>query len=141
MNKTETVEHYKKGVGEFCLVCDEKLYGGWTDYNGQIRCEVCGTTYQINGSHLSDKFLEENKLSKDDIAKKYCDIPALVPLLRDYWQEKKRKVPFGTYLGNSPIPKDDYDTFYGWLKENADKYRKNYEEDFYWERILDDAED
>lgn len=133
----EYIEHLKNGT-ETCLVCEEKLLGAWTDYNGQIRCFNCGTTYQILGCHLDDDFLKEHKLKKSDIAQKYCDVYMLVPLLKDYWNETSRKVPFGSFMGNSPIPKQDYDDFYLWLKNNAEKYEEKYADDFYWERIKED---
>lgn len=55
----ESLTHYRDGIGDDCLVCRKKLEGTWTDYNGQIRCQNCGMTYQILGSHLSESYRRE----------------------------------------------------------------------------------
>lgn len=134
--KEEHAAHLRAGTGETCLVCDEKLAGEWTDYNGQIRCSTCGTTYQILGSHLTDEFLSEHGLAKEDVAKSYCDCFTEVPLLRAYWQKKQTPIPFGQYFGGSPIPADQYAAFREWLKANAGRLRPEYEDSFNWERVM-----
>ena len=135
MTQEELIAHYTSGVTA-CLVCGaDPLHGNWTDYNGQIRCYTCGVTYQILGSHLKDEYLEELGLAKEDVAQQYCDCLMTVPLLKDYWNETGNRIPYGTYLGRSPISASDYENFSKWLKENAETYREEYKENFYWDRI------
>jgi len=133
--KEKIKEHYMRGT-ESCLVCDDKpLSGSWTDYNGQIKCHNCGTTYQILGCHLSESYLNEIGLKTADIAKKYCDCIALVPLLRDYWRETHNKIPLGTYISRNPIVKGEYESFLYWLKTNASKYEQEYKDELNWKTI------
>jgi len=66
------IEHVQQGT-EVCLVCGNELKGTWTDYNGQIRCQTCGVTYQILGCHLRQEILDHYGLTKEDIAQQYCD--------------------------------------------------------------------
>jgi len=134
--KKELVEHLKNGFGEKCLVCDNNLCGNWTDYNGQIKCSTCGTTYQILGCHLNEEFLKENNLKETDIAKRYCDCFEIIPLLKDYWNETKKSIPLGAYFGRSPIPQNEYYEFWGWVKLNSEKYKEKYKDYFNWENIL-----
>ncbi len=130
----QELEHLKQGVqDDICLVCNETLLGSWTDYNGQIRCATCGTTYQILGSHLKEEFLAEHGLKSEDIARRYCDVYREVPMLRDYWQVTHRQIPYGTYLGDGPIRQEDYESFYRWLWENREAYQSDYADAFKWD--------
>lgn len=122
-----------------CLVCESRLFGSWTDYNGQIRCSTCGTTHQILGSHHKDEFLAKLGIEKGQVARSYCDCFDLVPMLRDYWQQTSRPIPFGTYLGNSPIPESQYEEFYSWLAEHADFYQTQFPDDFNWDAVRKSA--
>jgi hypothetical protein len=133
VSKEEHRAHLTEGMGNTCLVCDNELHGSWTDYNGQIRCWSCGTTYQILGSHFSAEFLEELGLSKEQVAKSYCDCFTLVPILRRYWEEKATPIPFGTYLGDGPITQEQIDSFYVWLDAHADEFRDF--DDFDWDAL------
>jgi hypothetical protein len=134
-----TIEEHKAhllaGVGENCLVCECHLYGSWTDYNGQIRCHTCGTTYQVLGSHHNAEFLERLGITKGQVAKIHCDCFTCVPMLRDYWQETSRPIPFGSFLGGSPIPEEQYKEFYSWLAAHADKYEADYADEFNWDAV------
>jgi len=132
----EILKHYKNGVGKNCLVCDEELKGYWTDYNGQIKCRTCGMTYQILGCHLKDEYLKKNNITSDDIAERYCDNFDLLPIYRDYYQENKKILPIGFYMGKPPWSEEDDEHFYKWLAQNADKYRVEYKDYFYWDTII-----
>jgi hypothetical protein len=131
----QIAEHYRNGVGETCLVCEHPLHGSYTDYNGQIRCWTCGTTYQINGDHLQQTWKDDLGLKTGEVANRYCDCFAVLPLLRDYWHETHRKIPFGCYLTTNKIPPEDYDAFSDWLTANADKYAVDYASDFHWDKL------
>lgn len=128
----EIVEHYKTGIGEDCLVCEKRLVGRWTDYNGQIKCLNCGMTYQILGSHLKDSFLKENGLTEKDIARRYCDIFYMVPLYKAYWNETHNHIPEGMFLMNdrSPVTREDYRRFYKWMVDNEETVRPLYSDFF-----------
>jgi hypothetical protein len=129
----EFVAHLKTGATA-CLVCDaEPIVGGWTDYNGQIRCHACGMTYQILGSHLTEEFMREHGLEKADVAERYCDAFTEWPLCRLYWQQMGKQIPFGTYLGQSPISVDAHETFYRWIWENRSEIKPAYSESFRWD--------
>jgi hypothetical protein len=137
VTKEQVRQHYIDGIkGDCnCLVCDDRLAILWTDYHGQGRCVTCGTTYQVLGSHLEDSYLQKIGLAKDQVAKQYCDCFYVVPLLREYWQATGRKIPFGSYLGENPIPESDYKAFSQYLKTHAERLRDEYPEDFAWDRI------
>lgn len=129
------VEHLKQGVSA-CLVCGiYPVTGGWTDYNGQIRCSTCGMTYQILGSHLKDEFLAEHHLTKEEIAQRYCDAFMEWPLCRAYWENTGRPIPFGTYFGSSPISTDDREAFYRWIWNHRAELKPQYEDAFKWNVI------
>lgn len=132
----EILQHYRTGLSEDaqCFVCGRELTGPFTDFNGQIRCIECGTTYQILGSHLKDDFLKEHNLSKEQIAQRYCDCFEYVPLLKLYWQEAKKRIPFGTFISNNPYTQDETDAFYSWVARNADRFEKSYD-GFNWDML------
>lgn len=131
--KEQIRQHYIDGIGTTCLVCDRELHGQWTDYNGEIRCMECGTTYQMLGDHLRPEFKAEMNLT--EIAKHYCSCFAQVPLLREYWRTKGIKIPFGSYFGDSPITAVERRTFGEWLCQNADAYAEEFADSFNWEVI------
>jgi hypothetical protein len=122
-------EHLLVGM-TVCLVCGSDSLGQMTDYHGQSKCANCGTTLQQMGSHFEDEFLVELGITKDQVARKYCDCFDVVPILRDYWRETSRKIPFGCYLTESPIPKGDYEFFSDWLAANKYRYAVEYPEMF-----------
>lgn len=135
-SREELVAHYKNGIGKNCLVCDDELAIRWTDYNGQGKCLTCGMTYQVLGSHLSETHLAECGITKADVAKQYCDEFELVPLVRAYWTDKKKPLPLGSYFGHAPWTKEEVESFYGWLRDNAPTWREQYEDLFTWDRIM-----
>lgn len=126
----QIIQHYKTGLqGEdpICLTCDRVISGPFTDFNGQIRCKECGTTYQWQGCHLRPEFLAKNNFQANEVAQHYCDMFEYIPLARLYWQEVHKRMPFGTYLQNSPITQDELDSFYGWLVKGAERFESAYE--------------
>ena len=136
VTRQDQIDHYRTGIGESCLVCDDpRMCGEWTDMNGEIRCCTCGTTYQILGCKLREEFLKELGLQPTDVAKRYCNLFSIVPILRDYWKDRQRKVPFGTWLGGSPIPMEEKLSFYRWLAERADVYEPDFPDDFNWAKL------
>ena len=135
------IEHLKAGT-DTCLVCGDALSGGWTDYNGQIRCWKCGTTYQVLGSHHKEEWLAEVGLKKEDVAAKYCDCFNVIPILKAYWEDTGNKIPFGTYMGaphgtGAPTRKE-HDLFCTWMKNHASEYEVEYVDNFKWELIKAD---
>ena len=133
----EILEHYKTGIGENCLVCEKRLVGQWTDYNGQIKCLNCGMTYQILGGHLRDDFLAEHGLTNDDVARRYCDAFVLVPLYKAYWDETHNLIPEGIYLTRDrcPVRPEDFRNFYLWMLDHEDMVRPKYEDVFNFDAI------
>jgi hypothetical protein len=129
------IEHVKTGIGDNCLVCDCELVGEWTDYNGEIKCSVCGMTYQILGSHFTDEFLSKNRLSPLDVARRYCPDFEEVPIFRAYWNEAHRQLPLGTYLVSARISKDDHLAFIQWLADHAPEIEPLYADSFNWEMV------
>ena len=129
------IEHLKVGLGNspHCLVCDTKLSGSWTDYNGQMRCGTCGASYQVMGNHMEKNFLERHNLTEDDIAEQYCDCFHDIPVYRRYWQETHARVPAGWYFGPRP---DDIKPFYQWMARNAETLRPQTEEYYDWDAII-----
>lgn len=71
------------------------------------------------------------------IAKKYCDAFMELPLVKAYWDETKQRIPFGMYLGDSPITKDERDGFYGWVAKNAATIRPEFGDAFNWDKLLE----
>lgn len=67
----------------------------------------------------------------------YCDCFAFVPLLRAYHAETGNRVPFGTYLGASPIPQSETDAFYSWVAAHAAELRPAWDDFFNWDGLLE----
>lgn len=132
----EIIQHYKVGLKDTdqCLVCGRELTGGRTESPGQIRCIDCGTTYQIQGCHLKDEFLAAHNLTKQEIAQVYCDCYEYVPLLKHYWKEVHKRIPYGIYIGASPHTQDEIDSFYGWVTNNYKRYETVYD-GFNWDML------
>lgn len=134
--EAEVVDHYKVGIKDLCLVCDSKLMGSWTDYNGQIYCSVCGMTYQIMGSHLREEFLSKHGLKKEDIAREYCDGFELVDLHKAYWKETGNPLPLGTYISDRRhYTQEDYDKWIAWIWGERARIQPEFAEYFNWEAI------
>lgn len=105
-----------------CLVCDSELWFRWTDTHGIAVCGTCGLPYRIY-HYENDQRVEKPPA---------CTIaPAWIPLAREYWAERKRRVFPGahdigilrrrgsrTYSGAT---EEDIDTFEQWI--NAHKHR------------------
>lgn len=135
MTDHELAQHYRQGVGDTCLVCDQRLFCQLTDYHGEGRCQNCGTTYDLMGCKITDESLTRLGLKKEEVAHRTCSLVEIVPLLRAYWREVGKMVPFGCYLMNTPITKEERDSFYQWLNTNADEWRPQYPDEFNWDGI------
>ena len=135
MSDADLATYYRKGVGDTCHVCNTSLLCELTDYHGQGRCFKCGMTYQTMGSHLTDEFLTRTGLKKEEVAKRYCDEPEVLPLVTAYWNETGQKVPFGCYLSGNRISKQERDGFYIWLAQNADRFEADYADFYNWPKL------
>jgi len=77
-----------------CEVCDNEFVGTWTDFYGEQTCLTCGAPYQ----------LLEPSGAKPGLTYPCCCLKdEFIPILREYYQETKRRVRLGTFL----LP-DDY---------------------------------
>ena len=135
--ETEEVAHLMEGVKNGCTVCGSSSLGKWTDYNGQVRCCICGTTHQILGSHHTEEFLTKHGLKKEDVSQTYCDCFVFVPMLQAYFKETNRKVPFGSYFLTQGIPAQDFRDFYEWLADNHERFRPEWDEHFDWDGLME----
>lgn len=99
-----------------CLICeDERMSFSWTDAHGVAQCFRCGTPYRI--IHYEN----ERRVEKPPtITLK----PQYIPAVRDYWNEFHRRIPSGHSIpgGQELASHADAEQFYGWMKENAEKY-------------------
>lgn len=132
----EVIAHYKAGLAENaqCFTCGRELTGPLTDMSGQIRCIDCGTTYQVMGCHLKDEFLQKHGIDRATIAQRYCDCFDYIPLLKIYWHDVHKRIPFGTFIGTSPYTQEETDSFYGWLAQNWERFEKVYDT-FNWDML------
>src|ERR1041384_2679123 len=95
-----------------CHVCDaEPMTFQWSDYSGEGMCTRCGCAYQLKWGSEEQK--TENKYPylniRDDV----------IPMMREYWNEKKSFVCYGTMLGQRPGLND----FFAWLKERHPDFK------------------
>ena len=90
-----------------CVVCDVKnMVFQWSDYNGEGMCTQCGCAYQLmNGSDNSKVEGNYPYLSMKEDS---------IPLLREFWQDKKIFVCFGSMMGPRPGVKE----FNEWIEKN-----------------------
>jgi len=93
-----------------CQICENDLFGPWSDLHGEIVCSTCGSPYQILHYDESNKRIDK---SPSINIKDYY-----VPFLCQYWQETKQHMGLGTFLGRGPRY-DEYRAFMNWLNANA----------------------
>jgi hypothetical protein len=89
-----------------CLVCGKELACRWTDYHGEGVCLTCGTPYQLIHYDENNKRIERSpqiNIKKEYIAK-----------LQQYWEETKKTMSLGIYLGRNPEP-ENYNAVIEWL--------------------------
>jgi hypothetical protein len=123
MTRAEIIRHYAEGAGQRCLVCDLPLELEPTGHPGQGRCLGCGATYQAQGRPVTADCLARLGLAELHVAPLYCDAVELLPLLRDYWRERRRKLPLGADLRDSPITFEDRASFWLYAADHAGRYR------------------
>lgn len=130
------VAHLKEGVGDTCLVCGNDLHGYWTDYNGQIKCGICGCTYQILGCHVNKRFLEEYGIEESDVAERYCDTYTRVPLYKEYWKQVGIRLPIGMFISDRNAPTEsEGKSWLFWLLNNMDEIESIYPDVYNWDVI------
>lgn len=84
-----------------CIVCENDTYT-WTDLNGEVGCDRCGTPYVLgHGININDMYF---------------------PFVKRYWAEVKQPVFLGTYM---PIQRnktilEKQDSFFEWLEKQPD---------------------
>lgn len=91
---------------ETCIICRNPLRCRWTDYSGEGVCLTCGTAYQLKWGSTEQK--KEGKYP-------YCNIKeSFIPILKQYWKEKRTFVFTGTSLTETT----GIDEFSKWMDEN-----------------------
>ena len=89
-----------------CVVCGTHLHRNWvwTDYHGEFECKECGMVYDMKGYR--------------DVTETRCRLKAEeIPIIREYWEETKRRMPFGVYLKQTTIQGEQIQAFNAWIKE------------------------
>jgi hypothetical protein len=96
----------KSAQNQTCVVCGlSPMAFLWSDYHGEGMCIKCGCPYQLKGG-TADQM-------------KGGDYPYLnvitsgLPVLKEYWEEKKTF----TYFGMSMSNQKSYNNFIEWAKE------------------------
>ncbi len=89
-----------------CVVCTQELLGTWTDYHGELECNICGTPYQV--IHYDS---DRKRIDKPPTCILQSD---LIKICQEYFNETGHHMALGTYLGRHPRQKDNT-TFYKWL--------------------------
>ena len=80
--------------GNTCVVCDaHPVTYQWSDLHGEAMCCQCGCAYQLKGG--SEQQEKEGKYP-------YCNLRGEhIPVLREYWNETKRFVHYGSSFSHS----------------------------------------
>lgn len=89
-----------------CVVCGINLHRNWvwTDYHGEFECKDCGMVYDMAGYR--------------DVVETRCRLKAEeIPIIKEYWEETKRKVPFGVYLKQTKTQAELIQSFNIWIQE------------------------
>lgn len=89
-----------------CVVCGTNLRGNWlwTDANGVGFCITCGMTYVIAG--YRDFTETKPGIRKEDIL-----------IFKEYWDETKRSVSLGFYMGQTAVQRNHIIAFNDWIEK------------------------
>lgn len=101
-----------------CVVCGNNLHRNWlwTDANGVGFCATCGVTYAIAGYRT----FTETKCTL---------LPSDIPIVKEYWEETKRPMSFGFFMGQSPIQRERVLAFNAWIEEKHPELIKKEDDD------------
>ncbi len=78
-----------------CIVCEiSPMTFQWSDYSGEGMCTNCGCSYQLKWG--TDKQTTKKKYPYLNLSKKF------IPVAKEYWNEKKKFVCYGTMIGKTP---------------------------------------
>lgn len=96
-----------------CPVCDrEEFHFVWTDRHGVGACITCNSSFQIYHYGEDGKLMEKPPecLVRED----------WLPLLRRYWQEKKKRIPNPHVFTRSydQCTEEEHYAFRDWCKEH-----------------------
>lgn len=93
-----------------CLICGTPFAFEWSDYHGEGLCLSCGTPYQLYIYGPGDGRIQDSlpmlKLRSD-----------FIEPMRAYWNETRRNMALGTYLGRHPRI-DDRRAFDDWFRQS-----------------------
>jgi hypothetical protein len=90
-----------------CEICDDAISYEWTDLHGEAICWRCGTPYQLYQ-------YDENKKRIPDAEPTINIKDEYIPMLKQYWNENKKHMGLGTYLGKPKYP-EKHHAFFDWL--------------------------
>lgn len=95
-----------------CVVCGKELHFTWTDHYGVGECAECGTPYNIEGY----RNIKETRcaLKEEDI-----------PIIKEYWEETKRKMVLGPFMGYTRLQSEQIQVFNEWIEERYPEKVKN----------------
>lgn len=136
------IEHLLKGASS-CIICGHKtIEGRFTDYDGELKCVVCGMPYYVEGNKIKPKELKRvYALEPNQVAKVYTPFFANSPILKAFWKETKQKIPLGIYTGEPPFTQQEYNNLWIFIWNNRERILPSYEEDFFWTKIQEIAEE
>jgi len=93
-----------------CTICENELVLTWTDYHGEAICISCNANYQV--------YQYDEERNRIDAPPKLKIFDVYVPWAKRYWEEKKRPMGLGSYLGRHPSP-EDHSAFFDWMDEHC----------------------
>ena len=99
---------------EVCIVCDEAPVFSWTDTHGIAQCR-CGTPYRLY--HYEGEGDQKKRVEKEP---ECVVLDAWVPLLRQYREETKHKIPGGfSFAPEYEVAQPhDFEAFKAWCDKN-----------------------
>jgi hypothetical protein len=78
-----------------CVICGSYLMiFQWSDYSGEAMCSKCGCPYQLKWG--TEEQQKEGNYPYLNLMKKG------IPIIKEYWEQRKVFTCFGTMLGRAP---------------------------------------
>jgi len=99
-----------------CIICDDEPMGvRWTDTHGIAACLMCNTPYRIY-HYENDKRVD--KPATCLVSEEW------VPFTREFWEERRRKIPHNLNMPGSSYEictQKDFEFWNNWCDENNER--------------------
>jgi hypothetical protein len=101
-----------------CAICNSEPSWVWTDTHGVAQCWTCGTPYRL--LHYEGEGDDRKRVEKAPEIRIKAEY---VPVLKAYWDEKRRRMPSGHSIpgGQEIATRADAEALNNWMEENAER--------------------